>query len=285
MGMRNKIFTILFAPLLATIVGFADSKKPIEIGILPYLDTKELIRLYQPLANNLKKEFDREFLIMSAKDYKAFVEMTANRSYDIIITDPHLGRLAELQDGYAPILRPKANCYVEAVVLEESSVFEVGGLKNKTIAAPHKLAQTTIIGKRILKEYNLNPHTDLRFINRLDHRNALLALSKGEADAAIVSSLALIHAKSAVPQKLRILPQTYDDKANKGEMPMIYMLSPNLDKELGKSIKISIEKFANNDPKGKEWIDKLKHEGVREPNLEELLLLDSYMDDLKEGLE
>lgn len=278
---RHVMLSIMLICVLALMrpVDAADNVKPvIEIGVLPYVGLTELIKAYGPLATYLEKELGQPVRVVTARNYQDYLQKSLNRSYPIVVTASHFGRLMELEAGYFSVLRPLNTFHILVLVREDSTWQKLADLGGARIATPGMLAQTTMIGRSILSTQGVQTSA-LRIIDAGSHKSALLAVQSGEADACFVSEGAFRHMKVEERKGLRQISSELT--AQRSSIPVIYAISPEVAPEDRTRWVRLIQKFANDVPAGRAWIDSLKYEGLRPPTLEEMKSLDVDVTELR----
>lgn len=256
----------------------------LEIGVLPYVGLNELLQAYGPLARYLEQETGRPVRIVTARDYPDFLARTARHEYPLLITASHFARLAQQDNGYVPLLRPLTDFHVLLLVRRDAAVHQVADLQQARIATPGLLAQSTMLGRLALHTLGLKlspPHeTGIRFVDAINHKNAMLAVIAGEADACVVSEGAFRHAREAEQQQLReiALPKQVKVKA----IPVIYAASPLLPMVEREALNRLILHFVNDTPAGQGWIKGLKYDGLRPLNNMEMQAMDGEVHELRQ---
>ncbi len=95
---------MLFASFVFVLVlgpsALASENTPLTLGVFPYVTPAQLASFHTPLKDYLAKSLQRPVSLVTAPDFDSFVDRTRKGQYDIIITAPHLGRLAETRDSY-----------------------------------------------------------------------------------------------------------------------------------------------------------------------------------------
>lgn len=121
--MIKTVFRRLLAafPVGALLIGLplpanAQPSNALEFGIIPYLPTPTILERYKPLRNFLEQRLHEPVSIVTAPDYPNFIERTQRREYPFVITASHAARLAELEAGYQPMLRPGWDTYATLLV-------------------------------------------------------------------------------------------------------------------------------------------------------------------------
>lgn len=253
----------------------------LEIGVLPYVGLSELIRAYGPLARHLEAELGRPVRIVTAQDYASFLAHTLRRDYPLVVTASHFARLAELDAGYRPVLRPLTSYRILVLVAKDASFRQPGDLRGARIAVPGRLAQTTLMGRAWLAAHGVPPD-EVRLFDTNHHKNALLALLHGDVEACIVSEGAFRHMKEEDRAGLRELPPRHPPRE---AIPVIFAVSPTLPRSEQDRLTRAILRYANEHPEGRAWIHSLKYEGLRAPTADELRALDADVAELRRALQ
>ncbi len=153
---KSLVFSMLIALSISNSLA-TEHVRPLELGVLPYINIEGLIKAYQPLTNHMQQALSRPVIIVSAKDYAHYLELTKKKHYDLIVTASHFARMAQLEGTYEPLFRPLTTYHEVVITKKGSPITRIDDLKGKRIAIPNLLAQTTILGRQMLKSHNIDP--------------------------------------------------------------------------------------------------------------------------------
>ncbi len=78
--------------------------KNLSVGVFPYLSTVKLLKLHTPVINRLNSTLDENFTMVSAPSFGEFINRTKAGEYYLVITAPHMDRLAEMQSAYQRVV-------------------------------------------------------------------------------------------------------------------------------------------------------------------------------------
>jgi phosphonate transport system substrate-binding protein len=203
----KKILTVLIALLLVIglfACGNVGKVNPdvLEVQLIPSRDAAVLDAQRQPLEDLLEAELDMEVNVTVATDYNALIEamkseqvhvgLLATASYvlaheegaaDVILKslrydvddDGNLLTDAPLVDGYKSQL----------VVAADSGITSIDDLVGKTIAISSFTSTSGFVWPaNLLADNNIDPTTDVTWMNAGGHDAAILAVYNGQADAA-----------------------------------------------------------------------------------------------------
>ena len=265
--------TGLFALLPAHL---AAQPRALEIAIAPFLSARTLLTSYQPLQVYLEERLRRPVLLVTAPDFRTFVERTQRGDYRYVITAPHFGRLAQKEAGYRPMLVVKAKLVVIAVVDKNSPLRNLAELRGKTVAVPDLLAIVSMLGTQLLRANGLIPGKDVTLRSALSHNSAVLSVLRGESAAAFTSATTLQQMPEEIKGGVRIL-------AASEEFPnTIYLAHPKAPAREVTQITAILREFAGKTPQGKTlYGETLGHLGLVVPNPRELQRLDPFVSELK----
>lgn len=236
----------LWLPLLlacgtAAVVGVP----PVRLGVLPYSSAFNPLAIRQPLCRYLEKKLGCPVQFYTASNHAAFVRDSDAGDYDLLLTAPHMGRLAQLKAGYVPLLQYAGNLQLFLVGAQGGAVRDIADLRGKTIAFPDRLALATMRGKRWLKSHGLTQGQDYRLLETPSHANAILALSRRDSQAALTSRAFFAQLPEKTKSGFRVV-------AVSGQGPhLMFLANPRLSPGMIHQIQTVLITFANTSPEGK----------------------------------
>jgi phosphonate transport system substrate-binding protein len=196
------LLLLVFWPLATSAADKAN--EPLQIGLFPNLTPLTLITSYQPLRLYLEKTLHRPVAMVTAPDFRSFVERTQHGDYDIVLTAPHLARLAEQEAGYVAVATYAAKLQALILVAKNSPVRRLEDLRGARVAVPDPLAVVNMLGRERLQEAGL-ADTDYTLLNTHSHNGAALAVLHEDALAAIVGSAPYAQLAEGMRKDLRVL--------------------------------------------------------------------------------
>ena len=101
------------------------------MGVFPYVSGMALFKRYAPLKDYLANELGREVVLETARDFPTFIQRTAERRYDIVMTAPHFALLATDSGDYQIIARPKRDLVSVVLVPETSAMTDLSQLADR----------------------------------------------------------------------------------------------------------------------------------------------------------
>lgn len=244
--------------------------KPLTLGLMPYLSTRSLLGIYQPIANRLEQELKQPVHMLTAPDFDTFVKRVVDGDYDLVLLAPHYARLAVRDYGYTPLLLHKAPIRGVLVTAKAKPLTSLNELHGQSIAVVDRSAVMAIGGALLLAEAGLQENTDYHFVESVSHSSALHSTVAGKTRAAIVSHATLILAPQDLQREASIAR----------ELPpipgMFYIGHSRLPAHRQAEIKQALLGFERT-AEGQTFFEKTSHAGFREPTRDDAELLDRML--------
>jgi phosphonate transport system substrate-binding protein len=250
-----------------------------ELAIVPYLPARILLERYKPLRVYLERSLRRPVTLFTAPDYQTFIARTQRREYTFVVTVAHAARLAELEAGYVPMLRPAMDTHAILLVARDGPIRSIADLRGRRVAVPDNLAIVTQLGAEVLRSHGLKPGEDVTLYTATTHSTAMHAVLAGEAEAAVVSDRAFIAAASDLKQELRAIATSAS-----GVPGVVYLASPAVPGALVAEITQAILGFANETADGRKFLESLGYDALRALKPDELAVVDGHVAPLKAEL-
>ncbi len=251
----------------------AREASPLKLGVLPYTSTLDLLSAYEPLCNYLRENLHRPIQLYTGSSYAAFIRDSDAGDYDLLLTAPHMGRLAQLKAGYVPLLRYAGDLQLLLVVTRESPVHKVSDLAGKAVAAPDRMALATMRGLEWLKEQGLTQGRDFRLVETSSHANAVLSLTRGKSQAALTSRFFFSRLPEKTKASFRILTVLG------GGPHLMFLAHPRLSHGLVRQLVTALAAFADKAPEGA-MLWKAGQKGLEPVGQDELRRMDPYAREL-----
>ena len=197
--------------------------------------------------------------------------------YDLYFAAPHMAAFAEADSGYKRVSMFTRDLSGYLIVRKEGPIKTVSDLKGRTVSAPENLAIITMMGEFLLEQNNLLPGKDVKIDYTSTHNNAILALSTGKADAAIVSTAIFDIAKPEIRNKLTIL------KTTGNVSHLMFMASPKLSEQEYVQLREAMLHFKADGP-GKEFFKRAPYGDMTEIHDEDMQNMQPYIKMLKQRL-
>jgi phosphonate transport system substrate-binding protein len=283
-GTGNMVRRLLaLASLLLAVVSAsttrAEEAPPLEIGIAPYYSTQLLFQQYEPLRAYLSEALRRPIYLVTARDFRTFALRTRAHDYGFIVTVPHFGRLAQVDDGYRPLLQMKAQLQGVFLVAKTSPAQQLADLRGRMIASPDRLAIITMMGEQALAKAGVDPDYDVRLTPKPTHNAAVLSVLNGESDAALVWHSTLASMEPEAAARLREIGATT-------ELPTFVQVlaAPELPDADVEVVRAAIAAFSDT-PQGQAFLGRTAYGRFVPLGPDDSAFLDEYLPKVRRALE
>jgi len=161
---------------------FTSSDKELIFGVLPFVGTRQLIKVFSPALPALSKAAGNNVNLRTASSFDNFNNGVASGTYDIAFIQPFDYAMAT-KHGYLPLAGMKDVLQSEFFVLENSNVKNISELKGKVVAMPPANAAVSHLGRHTLVMAGLHPGKDVTIDYRQTHASCLLQVHNKKAAA------------------------------------------------------------------------------------------------------
>lgn len=260
--------TILFG--LLCLVSAQAKTQSLIMGVFPYFDPATIASLHQPLAEQLAQGSGESVRLVSAPNFKAFKKRTAEGRYDILVTAPHLGRIAEKKHGYQWLAFTANHSHAVFVARKDSGIDNIAQLRGKTLALPpvpaiiHQLALVEV------QKAGLTPGKDVQVKTLNSHNNALLTALRGDTDAAAFGLPTWKRYQAPGKAQLKMIGASEDIPG------FAIMLHPRVADDIKARLHEALFDFPSH-AEGMAYFDRTGLLGVREPQASDMQQLDAYL--------
>lgn len=179
--------------------------RPLTIGLLPHLNSRILLRVYEPLIKHLEQTLQRPVHATSAPDFATYYKRSSQGQYDLYLTAPHHAAYAEAQNKARRLSKFARPLYSVFVVRKDSPYKTISDLKGRDVAMPDYLSVTAIVGELTLAEHGLIPNKDVSVKYSGTHGNAMILTANKSMASAVVGVSAFEKMKKNIAKDLRIL--------------------------------------------------------------------------------
>lgn len=263
---NNTLKLILLFSLITTTI----NAQKLTLGVFPYFDATSLAKLHKPLKNHLATTTNTNIRLVSAPDFPIFKSRTNEGKYDIIITAPHLGRLAQKIAGYEWLGFTSNTSHAVFVTHKDNNIHSVEELKNKSIALPPKGAIIHHLALNTLLLNNINAPKDIKLAVHKSHNNAMLSAILKHTDAASFGAPTWRKYNAPDKQNLRMIGKSEDIPG------FAILVHPRVSNILKTKLSDGLYSFANT-LEGKEYFKNTGLKNIRKHTNKDFELLDKYL--------
>lgn len=266
--------------MLVLLVGVAQvawaAAQPLRVGILPTLSVRLLLNNYLPLRVYLERELQRPVELLTAPDFRSFHQGTTAGDYDLVVTAPHLARLAQLDSNFVPLATYRAANRAVLVMAKARPVTDIGQLRGKTLAVFDPLALTMLQARRWLAERGLKAGVDYRPQVFPSHNSVFFSVQNGESLLGVTAPAGVKQWTEDTRQRLQVFAELPQVPA------LIWLAHPRLSADAGR-LKTALLGFPDA-AEGAEFFAKTAYQGMRPISEEEWRFLDPYAREVGELL-
>ncbi|WP_374355504.1 phosphate/phosphite/phosphonate ABC transporter substrate-binding protein [Chitinimonas sp.] len=220
----------------------APSIAGLRLGVAPYLSPRTLIDQYGPWLDYLQGELGQRIDFATAIDLPHFYLRCARQDFDLIITPPHLARLAQLESGYQPIAAIKSDFYLTVVVPRGDAARSMADLRGKRLNLPAEMSLPALQAEAFLARLDIDIRLDTRRVFHATENNALRASSRSKHDAAIASRTVLEAMPQEISGGLRVLGSA------PSSISLVLMRSARLDANQQAALSTAMARFPYSQP-------------------------------------
>jgi len=250
----------------------------LEIGILPTLSTRTILTTYQPLREYLQTRLKRPVTLVTAPDYRTYIDRTRRGDYRFLVTAPHFARLAEQESGYRPLVRVKRELHGIVVVRRDSAFRNIADLRGQVVASPENIAIITMLGLELLKKNGLTPGKDITVQPHPSFNAAILAVQNQQTAAAITAPTALNQMSEALRDSLRVIGTT----ANTPHV--IFLANRQVPNPEAEQLTRALLEFIHDQRYGAAFFKQTGFQGYQRTTPAEMRSLDPYVLELRHQL-
>lgn len=167
----------------------AGANDPVRLGIFPYVTPVQLAKFHNPLRDYLEQTMGRPVVLVTAPSFPEFIARTQQGVYDFALTAPHLARLAQVRDGYEPLVKTGHLIRGVYLVPKDSPIQTLSDIRGHSLMM---VGQAAIIGQMVVRqlaELGLRDGENIEIRTTRTHNNAMYASLRGESDVSVTGIL------------------------------------------------------------------------------------------------
>ncbi|MEW6591244.1 MAG: phosphate/phosphite/phosphonate ABC transporter substrate-binding protein [Pseudomonadota bacterium] len=271
----KRIVAFLLASCLAA-SAHAATPTPLRVGVLPTLSAKVLLTNYQPMRTYLERELQRPVELLTAPDFKRFHQDTLAGDFDVLVTAPHLARLAQTEAGFQPIATYLSANRAILITSRSKPVKHVNELRGSSLAIFDPLAFIVLDAQQWLEDQGLVSGRDYRSQVFPSHNSVGQSVQQGDSPLGVISPAGLRQLApeiAAQVQTFKELPQA---------PALIWIAHPRAG--ASDRIQAALLRFADT-PEGERFYAGNAYKGMRPVTPEEMRALDRSAREVKRLLQ
>lgn len=231
---RLGLATLLGLALLHGPVALADE---LNLGLEPFFQPRTLANAFKSVRDFLGDQTGKKIVASTAPGYEQFLRQILKSDYDILLTGPSIGLLAEKHAGYRPIFRCAGSLKVDLVVQKDSPYQTAADLAGQAVALPDSLVIDSMLAEEFFRPPFTARNISISFKHNDFSNNATLMMLRGDAAAAAVNHDAMLLMSPQIQDDLRVIAQskTYGN--------MLVLVHPRIDAATGSRLRDAIIHF------------------------------------------
>jgi phosphonate transport system substrate-binding protein len=177
---------LLAAALLAASGARAQTApRDLRVGLVPYLSTRAMLGLYQPLRQHLDAALRGPVTLFTAADFRALAENTRSGEYALALLPGHLVRIAVEDWRHTLVARNELSSEVQLIARRGAEPALPEGLRGRRIAAIDPLSMTSLALQQWLERRGLAIGRDVGIDYVRSAGSAAIAVQRGDAVAMV----------------------------------------------------------------------------------------------------
>ncbi|MSQ71891.1 MAG: phosphate starvation-inducible protein PhoH [Betaproteobacteria bacterium] len=277
---RFRILHLAFFAAILTIATPATAQTANEtytIGVLPNVSARVILRNYQPMQAYFARELKRKVEIATATDFRAFSAATLRGDYQMVVTAPNLGRVAQLDGKWEPLAIYEPPIPALLVAAADNPNISVGQLKGKSLALANPQSLLALRGLQWLREQGMQDGRDFKVVLAGNDDSLGTMIRSGESPLAMMSMGEFRQIGEATRSTLKIVTEF-------AKMPgFLAMANPRLGNAERQQLKSLILGFPKSED-GKSFTALAGVANIREVTAAELGALDAFVAQTRAGL-
>jgi len=253
------------------------STSTFTLGVLPNISARILLTQYQPVREHLQQSLGRPVDVVTASDFKAFAQATRDGKFDMVVTAPNLGRMAQVDSRWTPLAQFEPG--IPALLVAEAGNREtaVTDLRGKALALANPQSLVALVGLRWLNGQGLQQGRDFRVVRTPNDDSLGAVILSGEAPFAIMSMGEFRAKPDGLRQSLRIVTEI-------ATVPgFLVMANPNMPPSDRQRLTKALSSFPASEA-GKRFFAASGFTNIRQVVDREVSSLDAYVDVTRRSL-
>lgn len=244
----------------------AQDAKALKVGLVPIYSPRTLLTNYQPLRDHLERQLNRPVVMLTATDFRSFHRETVSGAYDLVLTPPHLARLAQTEHKFELLATYQPNNRAVLIMARARPVHTASALRGQRLAVFDPLALVVLHSLHWLEGQGLVAGRDFRVVEAHSHAGVAHMVARGEAVLGVTAPTGIRGWSDDQREQLAVFTTL-------SPLPsLVWAAHPRLGQE-AQRLKSLLLGFADR-PEGRETLARLGYTGLREINPDELGVID-----------
>jgi phosphonate transport system substrate-binding protein len=255
----------------------ASAGTPFTIGVLPNVSARVLFASYQPMREYFERELGQRVEVATAPDFRAFSERLLKGEFQMVVTAPNLGRVAQLDAGWDLLAVYEPRIPALAVAAAENADQSPAQVRGRALALANPQSLVALVALDWLRNQGLQAGTDFKVVVTANDDSLGAVLRSGEAPIAIMSRGELRAKPPEMQARLRVMHEI-------AQVPGFFvMANPRLDPAARRRLRSLVLGFPATE-EGKRFFGLSGFTNIREPSEADLRFLEPFNDITRRAL-
>jgi phosphonate transport system substrate-binding protein len=242
--------------------------KPMRLGTLPVVSTRTAYEIYHPLLAHLEKAFNLSVSLETPPNFKAMYQRIQDGSFDILVSPPHIARLAQKKFGWHPLVMCQPEHQSVLLAMEANGPAHLEALRGGTIAVLDNSALVAMIMMEALSKRGLVVDRDFKVIETRSYESSQIAVKQGVAQAMVSRSQGFIDPNAR--DRMKVLFEA-------GALPgYVFIAAPASSQGQLQNLRSELLAFGGS-PEAKPFLEKLGYDSVAGATEDALRRLDPFL--------
>jgi phosphonate transport system substrate-binding protein len=238
-------------------------------GVYPHVSAAQLSPRYFLLRDLVARTLGRPVTLVTATDNHSFTERVRQGEYDLILSAPHLARVAERRDGWQRIAQTGYRTEIVVLAKADSELHGLDDLRNHSLAIAPTDSFDYPIMSALLAKQGLSLGQEVKPVIAAGFSNMAYALGRGEADAGVTTRRQWAQATASQHSALR---EIFHSEPLPG---LFVMAHPRLGKPAIQALKQALLSF-HDSREGKLYFQRIEHVDFQAIGDDTMRALDPY---------
>ena len=249
----------------------------LRIGLVPNVSANVLMTNYAPVKNFFVQQGLNQTSLNTADNFVTFNQMTRDNAFDLIVTAPHMARLAQIDYRYTALstLAPT----IRALLISSTQAnLTIEQMKGATVAFANPQSFVAMIGTKWMEGRGLDNINGYKAMVVPREDNIGRLVGDGEAQFGILSNAELRAVPERFQAKLRVV-QVITDTPN-----FIFLTNPNLSSQQVEQMRSLLQKFSEGNEFSDQFFKLTGFTSLRPITEVQLKPLDAYIEQTRRAL-
>lgn len=164
----------------------------LRLGTLPVISIRRAYEIYAPLIEYFENTLKQKISLETPPNFKGMYQRILNNDFDLLLSPPHIARLAQKNLGWHPLVMCQPGHHAELLVKASDGPKTLEEFRGKTIAVLDNSALVVMIMLEALAKKGFIVDRDFKVLETRSYESSELAVKQGVAQALIARSQGIL---------------------------------------------------------------------------------------------